>query len=200
MPLAVIATRVSRRLLDVLLILLICLALATLVIARVIPSLTGGATFVVGGGSMAPAIPLGSAVIATPVAAADLRPGDVVSLQVGAQRAIFTHRITRVVTRDDGLWLETRGDANPGPDPSLVPAGDVIGRVMAVIPWAGYVVTLLSSVQGVVFLVSLAGFLLAGAWLLDTLESDQRAALRRRAAAGLAALGPEPVAGQGATG
>lgn len=200
MPLAVTITRLARRTLDILLLVLIGLVLATLLVARVIPALSGGTTFVVGGGSMVPSIPVGAAIVASPVDAQDLAVGDIVSLQVGEQRAIFTHRITRIVERPDGLWLATKGDANEDPDPSLVPASAVIGRVSVIVPWAGFLVTLMSSMQGVTFLVSLGIFVLAGAWLLETLEDDLVESLRRRARARLAPLMIEPAAEQGASG
>lgn len=179
MSLVVLAARVARRTLDVLLVLLIGLVLVALVIARLVPVITGGQAFVVGGGSMEPSIPLGSAVVAIPVDAADLAVDDVVSLRVGPQRVVFTHRITRLVPRDDGLWLATWGDGNEDPDPSLVPASAVIGRVDHFVPWAGYLIALLGSLSGVGFVLGLGGCMLAGAWWLEALEDDLRA--RRRA-------------------
>ena len=148
MSLVVLAARVARRTLDVLLVLLIGLVLVALVIARLVPVLTGGQAFVVGGGSMEPSIPLGSAIVAVPVDPADLAVDDVVSLRVGPERAVFTHRITRLVTRDDGLWLATWGDGNEDPDPSLVPASAVIGRVDHFVPYAGFLIALLGSLSG----------------------------------------------------
>lgn len=196
MPIAVTVTRIARRILDILLIVLIGLVFATLVIARVIPVVTGGATFVVGGGSMEPTIPVGAAIVALPVSAEELVVGDIVSLRAGEQRAIFTHRITRLVDRDGSPWLETMGDANEEPDPSLVPATSVIGRVEVMVPWAGYLVTILGSIQGIVFLVSLGVLFLVGAWLLEGLEDDLAESLRRRTRAGLAPLMPEAAAEQ----
>jgi signal peptidase I len=183
----VFATRLARRTLDLLLILIIALVLGTVLLGRVVPQLTGDQTFVVGGRSMEPVIPMGAAVVAVPVAAEDLRPEQVVSVRVGERQAVFTHRIIRLVEREDGLWLATQGDANPEPDPSLIPATAVIGRVDWQVPYMGYLITLMSTVSGVAFLVSMAGFLLAGAWLLETLEDDQREA--RRPPAGLAPEG-----------
>ena len=159
--------------------------------ARVIPAVTGGATFVVGGGSMEPAIPMGAVVIVTPVSADQLVAGDVVSVKVGDKQAIFTHRITRLVDREGAIWLQTKGDANEDQDPSIIPATAVIGRVAVTMPYAGYAVRLLSTAQGVLFLLALAMLTLAGAWLLESLELDQAAA-RRRAAAALAGLGESP--------
>jgi signal peptidase len=199
MRLVTILTRAGRRTLDLLLVALILVVLATITVARIIPSVTGGSTFVVDGGSMEPAIPLGSVVIALPVAPGDLRVGDVVSVRVGQKEAVFTHRIVRLVPRPDGLWIETKGDANPTPDPSILPATAVIGRLSASIPYAGYALRLLSSAPGVLFLLAFGVLLLAGAWLLESLELDQQAA-RRRAAQARAALTMEPAPNEGAAG
>jgi signal peptidase I len=177
------ATRVTRRVLDVLLVLTILFVLATVVVARIIPMLTGGATFVIGGGSMEPTIPLGAVVLDVPVAHDQLAVGDIVTVQVGEQKAIFTHRIVRLVPRSDGLWIQTKGDANPDNDPSIIPATSVVGRVDTVIPYAGFALTLLSTGQGVLFLLALAVMLLAGAWLLEGVEVDQEIALRKAARA-----------------
>lgn len=192
-------TRISRRTLDFLLVLSIVVVLAAVVLARIIPWLTGGATFVVGGGSMEPAIPLGSVVIAEPVANEDLAVGDVVSIRVDGQHAIFTHRIARLVDRDGELWLQTKGDANEEPDPSIVPSTAIIGRADVVLPFAGYAVQLLSTVQGVMFLLAFGTFALAGAWLLESLELDQAAA-RSRMSRGLAPPSPDGPAGEAAAG
>lgn len=192
MHLAAFVTRLARRTLDLLLILLIVLVVILLVLARGLPAATGGATFVVGGPSMEPAIPFGSVVHVVPTDPAALRVGDVVSVQQGAGRAVFTHRIVRLAELPDGMYLETKGDANVDSDPSLIPVTSVIGRVELTVPYAGFGVALLGSGQGILFLVSLAGVLLAAAWLLETLEDDQREALRRRMGLGSGELPPDP--------
>jgi signal peptidase len=200
MPATLAITSFARRALDIVLLALVLIVLSTLVVARVVPAASGASTFVVGGGSMEPAIPLGSVVIAAPVPASELAVGDVVSLRAGADHAVFTHRVTRLVERDGGIWLQTKGDANGQPDPSLVPASDVIGRVALTLPALGYVMVLLGTLQGVAFLIALGILVLAATWLLETLEDDQRIALRRRAQAGLATLSADPPAGQGVAG
>jgi signal peptidase len=161
-----------RRFLDFLLIGLVVVVLLGVMLGKLVP-LTGRQTMIVGGSSMEPAIGLGAAVVIAPVAAEDLRPGDVVSLRAGSESAIFTHRIVGVVERADGLWISTKGDANADPDPTLVPASAVIGRSELSIPFAGYLLALLSIPAGVLFLVGLAATLLASAWLLESLELDE---------------------------
>ena len=192
-------TRLARRMLDVLLGVLILFVLGIVVIARVIPAVTGGGTFVVGGSSMEPAIPLGAVVVAIPVATEALAPGDIVSVRVGEEQALFTHRIVRVVDREDGLWLETKGDANDDPDPAIIPATSVVGRVAVTIPLLGYAVRVVGTVPGIMFLLALGAFMFAAAWLLESLEIDQAAA-RRRAAQALTAMTPESPTREGAAG
>ena len=192
-------TRLARRTLDVLLVSLIVLVLATVAVARGVPWVTGGSTFIVGGGSMEPAIPLGAVVFATPTRDQDLAVGDVVSVQVGEQKAVFTHRIVRIVDVKGETWIETKGDANEDVDPSIIPATAVIGEVQTMVPYAGYAVRLLSTAQGVLFLLALGILVLAAAWLLESLELDQGVA-RARARNAMNAMTPDPPAGEGARG
>ncbi len=200
MTLVLALTAILRRLLDLVLLGLILTVLVSLTVARIVPAITGGPTYVVGGGSMEPTIPLGAVVVDVPIPTADLHVGDVVSVKVGAQQTVFTHRITRTIPRGGAVWIETKGDANPTPDPSIIPATSVAGRVSTVVPLLGYPIQLLSSLAGVAFLLSVGMVTLLGASLLETLEDDQRTSLHRRR---LERAGIEPadlVASRGAMG
>lgn len=177
------SVRLIRRALDGLLLALFAVILVGLFLGRVVPVL-GGTTFVVAGPSMGEAAPIGSAVVATPVDPHELAAGDIVSLQVGPQKAVFTHRIVRVVDRAGEVWIETAGDANPEPDPAIVPASAVIGRVGVVLPYAGYVLALLSTLAGLAFVCGLGAIMITAAWLLETVEVEPEAvrAVRHRQA------------------
>lgn len=145
------------------------LVLATLAMAlltRLVP-LAGWATYVVAGPSMAPGLPVGSAVIVQPVEPSALAVGDVVTIKSGPSRAIFTHRIVRLIQRDGALWVETKGDANAAPDPTILPATDVLGRVTVAVPYVGYLVALGTHPSGMVLLVAVGLLLLAIGWILD---------------------------------
>jgi signal peptidase len=165
------ATTTLRRIVDLGLIVLIVIVLLGIVLAKGAP-LVGRQSIVVGGGSMEPSIGLGSAIVVRPVETSALAVGDVVSMQIGPERTTYTHRIVAIVDRADGRWIRTQGDANPTPDPTLVAAGDVIGRVELVVPFAGYLLALLSLPMGAMFVLGLAATLLAIAWLLESLELD----------------------------
>jgi signal peptidase len=162
---------ILRRVFDVLLLGLILVVLVGVLLGKGVP-LTGRETIIVGGASMEPAIGLGSAIVIKPVAPADLAIGDVVTLKVGPTNAIYTHRIIAVVDRPDGRWVRTKGDANAEPDPTLIAASAIVGRVEVAIPFAGYLLAVLSIPSGVIFLIALAATLLACAWLLESLELE----------------------------
>jgi signal peptidase len=173
---------ILRRGLDLALLLVIGLVVFAVVLGRIAP-LTGRQTLIIGGASMEPQIHLGAAVVIEPVAPADLRVGDIVSLRSGSGAgAIFTHRITRIVTRPDGLWIETKGDANPIVDASITPASEVVGRVEFDIPYAGYLLRLLSLPSGILMVVCLAGLLVALSWFVESIEAERRANRRRSVA------------------
>ncbi len=166
-----------RRIVDVTLIALILVVLFAVALSKLAP-LTGRQTIAVGGSSMEPAIHLGAAMVVAPVDPAALSVGDVVSMHVSDANAVFTHRIVAIVDQPDGRYVQTKGDANPDPDPTLVATSAIIGRVELSIPLMGFVLALLSVPAGVIFVLSLAATLLALAGLLDHL--DPRPAGRRR--------------------
>ena len=184
---------ILRRIFDALLLALILVVLVGILLGKGVP-LTGRETIVVGGASMEPAIGLGSAIIIKTVAPADLAIGDVVTLKVGPTNAIYTHRIISLVDRPDGRWVRTQGDANAEPDPTLIAASAIVGRMELAIPLAGYLLAVLSIPSGVIFLIALAVTLLACAWLLETLELEPA---RRATASRVLPTGPdigEPIA------
>ena len=173
---------IASRTTDVVLVLLIVLVVAVLCLGRGLP-LTGHPVLVVGGPSMEPALPIGGVVILEPVAPEALAVGDVVTLRSGPARALFTHRITRIVERDGSLWIQTKGDANATADPAISPVSAVVGRVAWHAPAIGYAVALLSSFSGMVVVLAAGGALLLLGWLLDGLLLDRRV---RRPTVGLA--------------
>jgi len=170
LPPRLIAT--VRRIVDSLLIFLILVVLSGMVLGRLVP-LTGRTTLIIGGGSMEPALRIGTAVIVDPVAPTDIRVGDIVSLRSGDHlQSIFTHRVTRIVPHEGTIWIETKGDANKDVDPSITSTANVIGRVSTTIPYAGFLLALLSAPSGIIFVLCLAIVLLLFVWLIESFEVD----------------------------
>jgi signal peptidase I len=104
----------------------------------VLATLAGWRLQVVESGSMEPTFPVGSLTVVTGIDPADLEVGrSVVFANPNAGGRLVSHRVVRRVERPDGLFFETRGDANPAADPFLVAARDVRGTVRWSIPRAG---------------------------------------------------------------
>jgi signal peptidase I len=164
------AIRTIRRLLDAALVLLVVAVFALVLAANLGPRF-GHEMVVIRGSSMTPAIPLGSVIDLVHVDPADLRPGDVVTLKEPAG-AIITHRITRIVVLPDGLYVETKGDANEDVDTPVQPISVVQGRVEASVPFLGFLMFLLSVPSGVLSIFSLAITMLLMIWLLEDFEAD----------------------------
>jgi signal peptidase I len=176
--------RILRYLADGALVVLIALVLFGVFLSRFVP-LTDHETLVIDGGSMEPAIHLGSVVVDEKVGPDELRVGDVVSLRSGPQlQSVYTHRITRIVDRPDGSWIETKGDANEEVDPSITPVRQVIGRVSFTVPYAGYLLQWLSIPSGIVATICIAAALFVLSLVLESLEREYAPASRPIAAPG----------------
>ena len=108
-------------------------------------------------GSMAPAIPTGSFALAHTEDAGGLDVGDVVSVvDDGGSRV--SHRVVATEPRGEAVALTLRGDANPVDDshPYVVEEAD---RVVASVPWLGYLVAWLAGPSGLLLLGAYAAFL-----------------------------------------
>jgi len=118
-------------------------------------------SFVVLTASMTPAIAPGDVVIVAERDPTAIAEGDVITFMRGTSEVPVTHRVIDVVDAGGTLAFETMGDANEGPDPGLVPAGNLVGAVTLTIPWIGYVIQFAGTGVGFVALVVLPFGLLA---------------------------------------
>lgn len=90
-------------------------------------------------GSMAPAIPQGSIVLASPHDAGELAAGDVVVFTPPGWREPVVHRVVELWRDGDGVELRTRGDANNAADSwgRIQLRGEQMHVVVAAVPMAG---------------------------------------------------------------
>jgi signal peptidase len=70
----------------------------------------------------------------------------------GEGGALICHRVVEV----DGQTFVTKGDANEGNDPSVVPFDDLEGRVAFIVPYLGHVISFLKTPFGWVLIILLA--------------------------------------------
>jgi signal peptidase I len=118
-------------------------ALAAFAAALVTMRILGYSAAVVMGGSMTPAIPMGSLIVIEPTAPSAVSVGDVITFTLPDR--LITHRVFAIERDDSGVRLMTKGDANDAPDPIAVRAGSAVGAVRLALPLVGY---LLFELQG----------------------------------------------------
>lgn len=137
---------------------------AVLVIAVLVPRISGATPYVITTGSMRPDLPPGTMVVVRPVDAESIGIGSVITYQLNSgESAVATHRVvaTSLDGRGERSW-QTQGDANQAADPDPVRPVQVKGEVWYAVPYLGHVSGLLSPerrgrlVQGVA--VVLAGY------------------------------------------
>lgn len=136
------------------------LALAAIVAAAALLGYRGEAILT---GSMRPALDPGDLVVVERIAAAQMRPGDVVSFRAPSGVTI-THRVKAVAARRDGLLrVTTQGDANNVAEAWTTSPRATVGRVSARLPGAGGVLRWTGSPTGRLIVLGAIGAL--AAWL-----------------------------------
>ena len=120
----------------------------------------------VSGHSMRPTLRTGDLVVIRAVSAWRLRVGEIVAVHVPVADQItyhyppeIVHRISALYVDGTSLTVQTKGDSQ-GPDPFVVPASAVTGRMLFDVPYAGYGFLFLKSRQGHIALIGLAVLLL----------------------------------------
>jgi signal peptidase len=122
--------------------LLIIAAIAVICIA---PSIIAGSTkfLIVLSGSMDPIMRVGDVAVISHVAPENVDVGDIIAFKdpSGRENVIITHRIVEVTEGEDatsGLSFKTKGDACEDVDQFDVPAEDIVGKTVFLIPFIGY--------------------------------------------------------------
>jgi signal peptidase len=106
-------------------------------------------------GSMEPVIPVGGLVVIKPVDPGTLRTGDIICFKFSEAISI-THRIVKIT--NEGFL--TKGDANENLDQWTVENEEVVGKVLFVIPFLGYLGSFVRTPIGLVLLIVLPAVVL----------------------------------------
>lgn len=123
---------------------------------------------VVFGGSMEPAIQVGSALLVKSVNPAGIKTGDIITFKTPRDAKLLdryplnltTHRVIEVLKQNGTLSFKTKGDANDDPDRWLVNSNDVFGKTVFSIPYAGYFINFTKTPKGFLLLIILPAFLI----------------------------------------
>lgn len=103
-------------------------------------------------GSMEPELKVGGLVVTRPAEAEEIKVGDIITFHCPLADELNSHRVIEI-KEGSQLQFQTKGDANEDPDPFIVPAQNVVGKICFHIPYVGYVSQLVKTRLG--FLLTL---------------------------------------------
>ena len=150
---------------------------AALILAVLLPRLTGATPYTVLTGSMRPNFPPGTLIVAKPIHSDDVRVGDVVTIQLQSGEASYvTHRVVEVTTELSGeRRFRTKGDANDAADSELRRSEQIRGKLWYSVPYLGYVNNLLTGKQrqAAVYAVAAALLIYAGYMFISSIREPR---------------------------
>ncbi|MGD0765522.1 MAG: signal peptidase I [Dehalococcoidia bacterium] len=141
-----------------------------LVVLMAIPamlSLVGFRAYVIYGGSMGSALPVGSVGLSQTVDSTSLKVGDVIAVKRAGGGLPILHRIVDIKADGDSTLYVTQGDKNSSPDPTPARLQGTGDRVVFAIPYLGYLVHFARGGMGRILLLFLPSSMLLGSVLLD---------------------------------
>ncbi len=151
----------------------LCIVLFGFLALVALPRVTSFDALIVRGGSMEPAVGVGSVIIIDRDAR-DPVVGDIVSFRE-ADGSIITHR---VVAADAGIY-QTKGDANDAADLERRIGANVVGTSIVSIPYVGYAVHVLRQPAAfLLLLLGTGGYLIVGE--LRTIAQEVRRMTSKR--------------------
>ncbi len=119
-----------------------------------VPQVVGAShSYVVLSDSMSPEINAGDVVIVDDAPVDTIERGDVITYERPGGDQLVTHRVIEVRSDGDSTSYRTKGDANEDPDPTPIPASNVIGVVAFHIPLIGHVISFGGSDLGIVVFI-----------------------------------------------
>ncbi|MDP4106729.1 MAG: signal peptidase I [Bacillota bacterium] len=144
-----------------------------------VPNIAGNRIYVVLTGSMVPVFDPGSIVIDKEIKPDQVAPNDIVTFKDPRDpNVLITHRVVQMNQKNGSLIFVTKGDANNGKDPFVVPARNIIGKVNYSVPYLGYILEFSKSPAGIkLLLIIIPGslFLLAQLWkIIKILKEEKR--------------------------
>lgn len=128
--------------------------------------------------SMEPELKVGGVVVTRPVEAEKIRVGNIITFRSPLNEKMTTHRVI-AVNEGSPLYFQTKGDANEEPDPFVIVAQNIAGKICFHIPYLGYAIHFIKTPLGLVLTLCLPGLViiameLRNIWQVLTEEKVER--------------------------
>ncbi|HHE64731.1 MAG TPA: signal peptidase I, partial [Bacteroidetes bacterium] len=105
-------------------------------------------------GSMSPAMNAGDIVLISKINPEEIKNGDIITFREG--KTFTTHRVVEIVNNS----FRTKGDANEDPDMKVIKTEQVVGKVIFVIPFLGYLGHFVRTPLGFLMFILIPGILI----------------------------------------
>ncbi len=123
--------------------------------------------------SMEPTLYRGDLVVVRSVIPENLQIGDIIIFQSSMSDVPVVHRIVGIGYSGGELQFTTKGDNNPTVDPYLVPASDVLAKVVGSVRYLGFITLILILPGGPFFIVFLIAIFLLCSIVCDTFTTKE---------------------------
>ncbi|MGN6634908.1 MAG: signal peptidase I [Oryzihumus sp.] len=143
---------------------------------------SGRQLLIVTSGSMVPTFSPGDVVLVEQRRPDQLHPGMIVTFQAPGAPELTTHRIMAMRHLPQGTFIQTKGDANPAPDPNLSPVTSVFGVLTGSVPWVGRWLVFYQSDRGRLLILGGPLALIALSQLLNLVQGAGRLRAAHRGA------------------
>ena len=100
--------------------------------------------------------------------------GDIIVFRQQSGGELIVHRAIANDTVAGQLFFTTRGDGNTVQDPTPIPAGNVVGKVVMRVPWVGHLALLMRNPAGIYIIVGII-ILLIGVEFILPLATKKKA-------------------------
>ena len=128
---------------------------------------------VVSSGSMEPTIKTGSVVVVKPEKSYKI--GDIITFgPFSKNHPPTTHRIYDIKIAGSKTFYITKGDANNAPDQKEISQEDILGKVILIIPWAGYAIETVKKPIGFLCIIILPALIIIGQEIKKIIEEIKK--------------------------
>lgn len=107
-------------------------------------------------GSMSPTINPGSLIIVKEIDSNEIKEGDIITFKGSSTSELTTHRVVKVIDKNNNIKFQTKGDANDVLDPMLVDQGLLVGKVIFDIPYMGKVMSFINKYRVIIVILIIA--------------------------------------------
>lgn len=137
------------------------------------PTIFGHQIYIVRSNSMNPTFETGSLLVVKQVNKSSIEVSDIITYKRNSESTATTHRVVDI-QNDDGLQFVTRGDANNVDDPMPVSSNDVLGKVVFIIPYIGYLFGFIRTKQGLLVFIIIPALLILMSQLFSFLKEVKK--------------------------